>query len=85
MNIPKAMMYSPGDFHQIEVKKANRWLKDVLKPVVGSRMILGSADLGWETRRATVINATTTSDRNGLRGTTHTRAPHVGRRVMPTE
>jgi hypothetical protein len=48
--IPKAMMYSPGEFHEIEVKKANRWLKDVLKPV-GSRMILGSADLGWETRR----------------------------------
>jgi hypothetical protein len=49
--IPKAMMYSPGEFHKIEVKKANRWLKDVLKPV-GSRMILGSADLGWETRRS---------------------------------
>ena len=48
--VPKAMMYSPGEFHRIEVKKANRWLKDVLKPV-GSRMILGSADLGWETRR----------------------------------
>jgi hypothetical protein len=49
--IPKAMMYSPGEFHRIEVKKANRWLKDALKPV-GSRMILGSADLGWETRRS---------------------------------
>jgi hypothetical protein len=48
--IPKAMMYSPGEFHEIAVKKANRWLKDVLKPV-GSRLILGSADLGWETRR----------------------------------
>jgi len=48
--IPKDKMYSPGEFHRIEVKKANRWLKDVLKPV-GSRMILGSADLGWETRR----------------------------------
>jgi hypothetical protein len=43
-------MYSPGEFHRIEVKKANRWIKDVLKPV-GGRMILGSADLGWETRR----------------------------------
>jgi hypothetical protein len=49
--VPKAMMYSPGEFHRIEVKKANRWLKDVLKPF-GSRMILGSADLGWETRRS---------------------------------
>jgi hypothetical protein len=45
------MMYSPGEFHRIEVKKANRWLKDVLKPV-GNRMMLGSADLGWETRRS---------------------------------
>jgi hypothetical protein len=49
--VPKAMMYSPGEFHRIEVKKANRWLKDALKPV-GNRMILGSADLGWETRRS---------------------------------
>jgi hypothetical protein len=48
--VPKAMMYSPGEFHRIEVKKANRWLKDVLKEV-GNRMILGSADLGWDTRR----------------------------------
>jgi hypothetical protein len=49
--VPKDRMYSPGEFHRIEVKKANRWLKDVLKPL-GSRMILGSADLGWETRRS---------------------------------
>lgn len=48
--IPNAMMYAPGKFHEIDVKKANRWLKDVLKPV-GSRVMLGSADLGWETRR----------------------------------
>jgi hypothetical protein len=48
--VPKTKMYSPGEFHRIEVKKANRWLKDVLKPF-GSRMMLGSADLGWETRR----------------------------------
>jgi hypothetical protein len=48
--VPKAMMYSPGEFHRIEVKKANRWLKDALP--VGNRMILGSADLGWETRRS---------------------------------
>jgi hypothetical protein len=49
--IPKNMMYAPGELHKIDVKKADRWLKDALKPV-GSRMILGSADLGWETRRA---------------------------------
>jgi hypothetical protein len=48
--VPKAMMYGPGTLNEIHIKKANRWLKDVLKPV-GSRMMLGSADLGWETRR----------------------------------
>jgi hypothetical protein len=48
--VPKAMMYGPGTLNEIDIKKANRWLKDVLKPV-GSRMMLGSADLGWETRR----------------------------------
>jgi hypothetical protein len=49
--VPKTKMYPPGEFHRIEVKKANRWLKDVLKQV-GGRMILGSADLGWESRRS---------------------------------
>jgi hypothetical protein len=49
--VPKAMMYSPDEFHRIEVRKANRWLKDALKQV-GNRMMLGSADLGWETRRS---------------------------------
>jgi hypothetical protein len=44
------MMYSPGQFHQIDVKKVNRWLKDTMKKV-GNRTLLGSADLGWETRR----------------------------------
>jgi uncharacterized C2H2 Zn-finger protein len=48
--IPKAMMYTPGEFQKINIKKANRWLKDTLKPM-GKRMMLGSADLGWEKRR----------------------------------
>jgi hypothetical protein len=43
-------MYAPDEFHRIEVKKANRCLKDVLKPV-GSRLRLGSAVFEWETRR----------------------------------
>jgi hypothetical protein len=49
--IPPHMMYAPGEFHKIDVKKANRWLKDALRSAVGKRMILGSVDLGWETRR----------------------------------
>jgi hypothetical protein len=48
--IPRKMMYQPGQFAEIDVKKANRWLKDALK-AIGNRTILGSADLGWETRR----------------------------------
>jgi hypothetical protein len=49
--IPPKLMYAPGEFNKIDVTKANRWLKDVLRSVVGKRMILGSADLSWETRR----------------------------------
>ena len=48
--IPKTKMYQPEEFQNIDISKANRWLKDVLKSG-GKRMMLGSADLGWETRR----------------------------------
>jgi len=50
--IPKTMMYAPGEMHRIDIRKANRWLRDVITPV-GKRMMLGSADLGWEKRRGT--------------------------------
>jgi hypothetical protein len=49
--IPPRLMYRPGEFKEIDVTKANRRLKDVLKSTVGNRTILGSADLSWETRR----------------------------------
>jgi hypothetical protein len=49
--IPPHLMYAPGEFHKIDVKKANRWLKDALRSAVGKRMIFGSVDLGWEMRR----------------------------------
>jgi hypothetical protein len=39
--VPKAMMYSQGGFHEIDIKKANRWLKDTMKKV-GNRTMLGS-------------------------------------------
>jgi hypothetical protein len=48
--VPKSMMYGPGTLSRIDIKKANRWLKDTLKQI-GNRTTLGSADLGWETRR----------------------------------
>jgi hypothetical protein len=49
--IPPHLMYAPGEFNKIDVKKANRWLKDALRSAIGKRAILGSVDLGWETRR----------------------------------
>jgi hypothetical protein len=49
--IPPRLMYAPGEFQKIVVKKSNRWLKDALRSAVGNRMIFGSVDLGWETRR----------------------------------
>jgi hypothetical protein len=49
--IPRGMTYFPGQFSQIDVLKANRWLKDVLDRQGIRRAIIGSVDLGWETRR----------------------------------
>jgi hypothetical protein len=51
--IPRGMTYVPGQFSQIDVLKANRWLKDVLDRHGIRRVVLGSVDLGWETRRGT--------------------------------
>jgi hypothetical protein len=36
-------LYQPGQFSKIDVKKANCWLKDVLRSI-GSRTIVGSAE-----------------------------------------
>jgi hypothetical protein len=49
--IPRGMTYCPGQFSQIDVLKANRWLKDVLERNNIRRVIIGSVDFGWETRR----------------------------------
>ena len=49
--IPRGMTYRQGQFAQIDVLKANRWLKDVLDRNGIRRVIVGSVDLGWETRR----------------------------------
>ena len=40
-----------GQFSQIDVLKANRWLKDVLDRHGIRRVIIGSIDLGWEMGR----------------------------------
>jgi hypothetical protein len=49
--IPPRLMYAPSEFNEIDVKKANRWLKDALRSAVGKRTIFGGVDFGWETRR----------------------------------
>ena len=49
--IPRGMTYLPGQFSQIDVLKANRWLKDVLDGHGIRRVIIGSVDLGWEKSR----------------------------------
>jgi hypothetical protein len=49
--VPRHMTYLPGQFSQIDVLKANRWLKDVLDRHGIRRVIIGSVDLGWEKRR----------------------------------
>jgi hypothetical protein len=49
--VPRHMTYRPGQFSQVNVPKANRWLKDVLARHGLNRVILGSVDLGWEKRR----------------------------------
>ena len=50
--VPRHMTYLPGQFAQIDVLKANRWLKDVLDRHGIRRVIIGSVDLGWEKRRS---------------------------------
>ena len=50
--VPRHMTYLPGQFAQIDVLKANRWLKDVLDRHGIRRVTIGSVDLGWEKRRS---------------------------------
>jgi hypothetical protein len=48
--IPKRFTFLPDELDKIDVRKANRWFKDAIKPA-GKRTIIGSADLGWEKRK----------------------------------
>jgi hypothetical protein len=42
--IPKRFTFLPDELHKIDVRKANRWFKDVIK-AGGKRTIIGSVDL----------------------------------------
>jgi hypothetical protein len=48
--IPPKMMYLPGQFLQIDPRKANRWLRDKFDSNDIRRPVIGSIDLGWEKR-----------------------------------
>jgi hypothetical protein len=49
--VPGTMTHFPGQFLQIDLPRANRWLKDVLARIEIRQAIIGSIDLGWEKRR----------------------------------
>ncbi len=49
--VPTGKTYTPGQFSLINIQKANRWLKDALTREGFKRVMLGSVDLGWESRR----------------------------------
>jgi hypothetical protein len=49
--VPRTMTYLPGQFRRVNLRKANRWLKDVLARIGMKQVIIGSIDLGWEKRR----------------------------------
>jgi hypothetical protein len=49
--IPAALAFRSGKLNKLEITKANRWLKDRLDAHRIRRRMLGSGDVGWETRR----------------------------------
>jgi hypothetical protein len=42
------MKIGPGQLHDLDIHKRNRWLKDVLRKAGFNRVMIGSADLSWE-------------------------------------
>jgi hypothetical protein len=50
--IPLQLRYTPADLPNLDIAKANRWLKDKLTEAGLAGMTFGSADIGWEYRQA---------------------------------
>jgi hypothetical protein len=46
--IPLWMTFRPDQLPQLDIRKRNRWLKDVLADAGFSRVMFGSADMSWE-------------------------------------
>ena len=49
--IPKDRSYKPGQIATVDVKKLNRTLKDTLTRISLNRVVQGSIDFSWETKR----------------------------------
>jgi hypothetical protein len=50
--IPLQLRYAPGNLVKLDIAKRTRWLKDMLTKAGLTRMMVGSADIGWEYRRS---------------------------------
>ena len=46
--VPLAMTFKPNQLAGLDMRKRNRWLKDVLRRAGFDRVMLGSADISWE-------------------------------------
>ena len=49
--VPLHLSYTPAQLNQLDILKKKRWLKDQLTKAALKRVIIGSADIGWEYRR----------------------------------
>ena len=46
--VPLAMTFKPEQLAGLDIRKKNRWLKDVLRKAGFDRVMFGSADISWE-------------------------------------
>ena len=46
--VPLAMTFKPEQLAGLDIRKRNRWLKDVLRGAGFDRVMFGSADISWE-------------------------------------
>jgi hypothetical protein len=50
--IPLHLTFTPAELATLDIRKRNRWVKDVLAKARIRRVMFGSADLSWEYRRS---------------------------------
>jgi hypothetical protein len=46
--VPRDLEFSPDELSKLNIQKANRWFKDILRKARIRRVMLGSADISWE-------------------------------------